>query len=538
MSVIGALPLLILGAVWTAFSQGTVLAKTDSISGVVLDATTDRPLAGVRISLRFTPNTTLEQMEQIPTAVTDLEGKFTVPDVPPGSYRLLTGIEGYAPAHADGRKTQEISGIPLNIRVGEPVKGLVIHLKRGSAIAGRIVDSQGRPLVNAKVSVGRLSFDDNGNRRFGNYSDILTNDRGEYRAFGLFEDDYIVYFPGRPNPSNESESEVPIFYPDVGDVDSAETVRITPGDEVRLRDVTIQSRMTFPVRLHIHNESGTIPSQFKVDVYKKDGDPVVGIRSTVLRDPFEMPQGLPHEKYDVTVGLVSGTKFTAVKTEVLYGEAPVDLQIAIRKGPRIVGQVSFQKPDGSLSPGSGVDTTINAGFDENITATSGADGMFVMENLPVGQFDLRFSGLPPDGYLISAQEGERNLLSHEMRIAEDTSINVVIGLSGGIIEGTAINSKGAKIIDATIALVPDDPHRSEMILYRATTSDQNGSFSIRGLAPGSYHLFAWQDLARNAYRNAEFMKKFEDSGTPIRIENDKAVSISLKILDEAIRTQN
>jgi len=47
-------------------------------------------------------------------------------------------------------------GHTLNVTEGEKVEGVIFELKRGGVIAGRITDSQGRPLIGESVSIQKL----------------------------------------------------------------------------------------------------------------------------------------------------------------------------------------------------------------------------------------------------------------------------------------------------------------------------------------------------------------------------------------------
>jgi hypothetical protein len=58
------------------------------------------------------------------------------------------------------------------------------------------------------------------------------------------------------------------------------------------------------------------------------------------------------------------------------------------------------------------------------------------------------------------------------------------------------------------------------VRYRFVTADIDGRFELRGIAPGAYHVFAWPDIEAGAYRNADFMKQYEDRGQALRINRD------------------
>jgi hypothetical protein len=81
-----------------------------------------------------------------------------------------------------------------------------------------------------------------------------------------------------------------------------------------------------------------------------------------------------------------------------------------------------------------------------------------------------------------------------------------------------------------VAILPDPPLRAAGPLYRASQTDVNGKFTLRGISPGSYRLFAWSEIDGAAYRNAEFMKAFEERGTPVRIENGQRLSLDITAL--------
>ena len=72
---------------------------------------------------------------------------------------------------------------------------------------------------------------------------------------------------------------------------------------------------------------------------------------------------------------------------------------------------------------------------------------------------------------------------------------------------------------ATVALVPDEPRRAQTRLYKGITTDQYGRFTIKGIAPGGYKLFAWEVVEEGAYQDPDFLKPFEVLGTPFILQD-------------------
>ena len=108
---------------------------------------------------------------------------------------------------------------------------------------------------------------------------------------------------------------------------------------------------------------------------------------------------------------------------------------------------------------------------------------------------------------------------------------VVIGESGGTIDGHVLDSENRTIVDGIVVLIPDEL-QAKNHLYRTANTDQNSKFIIRGIAPGAYHLYAWRELEGAAYRNADYMKSFEGQGMAVKVEADGHLAIDIKILDK------
>ena len=86
---------------------------------------------------------------------------------------------------------------------------------------------------------------------------------------------------------------------------------------------------------------------------------------------------------------------------------------------------------------------------------------------------------------------------------------------------------GKPMANATVVLVPPLARRQNRALYRMATSDANGHFSFRGVAPEDYQLFAWQNIAPSAYLNARFLSKYEDRATPVKLGPSSTITATI-----------
>gem|GEM_PF-4974853 len=67
--------------------------------------------------------------------------------------------------------------------------------------------------------------------------------------------------------------------------------------------------------------------------------------------------------------------------------------------------------------------------------------------------------------------------------------------------------------------------------YKAKSADQDGGFSIRGVPPGNYTLFAWDVVDTSAYYNRDFIRPYESRGVPVVIEPKAESVMRVKVIE-------
>jgi hypothetical protein len=85
------------------------------------------------------------------------------------------------------------------------------------------------------------------------------------------------------------------------------------------------------------------------------------------------------------------------------------------------------------------------------------------------------------------------------------------------------------VANATVVAVPEEKYRKLPDRFGIGSTDQRGYFTIRGMAPGSYTLYAWQDLEDGIWRDADFLKSQEANGAAVKIDEGSHQQVGLKL---------
>ena len=93
------------------FSSAAVAQSTSTITGVVTDASTGKPVVGAVVVV------TSPALEAEQTAVTEVGGKYSLPGLPAGDYTLAVQFEGYKPFERADLKLKDGTTLRANAQV-------------------------------------------------------------------------------------------------------------------------------------------------------------------------------------------------------------------------------------------------------------------------------------------------------------------------------------------------------------------------------------------------------------------------------------
>src|SRR5574338_1588386 len=155
--------------------------KTDEpangiIAGTVVDES-GQPMAGASLFVR-----PVNSGVGTRTATSDPDGSFRITGLEPALYI----VSGNAPAYTT---IPSETGAPTYYRIGDTVR---LELVRGGAITGTVTNSIGEPVIAVRVRATIVRDHRGEIARTPVNNEQTTDDRGDYRIFGLRPGTYIV----------------------------------------------------------------------------------------------------------------------------------------------------------------------------------------------------------------------------------------------------------------------------------------------------------------------------------------------------------
>lgn len=517
-------------------SQGPSKQESCSIQGRVVNAVSGEAVKKADIVLARRES----QQDQRYTTASSSSGWFAMQDIEPGRYSLTATKRGYAHlvygAHGRGRP-----GAALSLDPGQRLADIVLRMSPQAVIAGRVVDEEGDPVPNIELQLLRYSYR-RGKRKLEPWENSNTNDLGEYRLFGLSPGKYYLSATPAEGPLYAGrQSYAPTYYPGTNDPAGASALELQPGTLLRGVEITLMKTRTVRLRGRVIDPAG--PAAMGVNVMltpREDAESMFERSVGANVEPqgaFEFP-GVAPGAYLVQAFKHAGANKMYAATQAVDARGNDVENIVLELAPaaelkgylRVEGRALANLADlqVALQP----DGANYAGW------TGGpvkADGSFTIPNVIPTHYELNVHGFPEDYYIKSAALGGKDILEAGVTFTPGTSsaIEIVLAGTGGQVEGVALKADQQPATEATVVAVPDEPRRAQSRFYKEDHTDQYGRFTIKGVAPGRYKLFAWEDVEDGAYQDPEFIKKFESLGEAIAIRENSHESAQLNLIPAA-----
>ena len=533
-----------------------------TVEGTVLNARTKAPLAKATVRLIGMGAPAARQN----AASTDVSGKFKLEGVQPGEYRALASRSGFVrQVFGSGKGPASLTLAPQ-----QTLTGLTLELSPGAVIAGHVVDQDGEPLANVQIQPFRYvnsqgsrelvpsgrsaSTDDRGAYRLfdldsGRYlvSAAYTNDRGAYPLFDPDSGRYLIgaassaraVSAGGANPAGApNEGAALAFYPGVVDPSQAAPIQLHAGEE--RGDVDFRIAPTHGIRVRGRLTPAPERPQEVIVAMAPLGGGVAGMFASGPRPPARIDSSGAFEFRGVTPGSYLLTATWNRDGNALRGRLPVEaassdidgLDLPLKPAVEVKGRVRF---DGDSHPDMDLKKmTVTLMPAQPVSGTSGprrtepdAGGSFRFASVFEGDYLLRIGAPNEDAYVKSVTYGGADASGKPLSLGgAPGTLELVLAVDGGEVQGTVTD--GDK--PAAGALVAAEPESGREDLARAGRSDSSGRFTIRGLAPGDYTIYAFDDPPEGSGADPDGAKAYRDKGKKITVQERTRTSVDLALI--------
>jgi len=531
-------------------AQSPVTEKsTFTVQGRVVQDPSAQPIRKVDVSLVRRDG---QQSDQY-SATTDGEGKFQIPSVKPGPYRVVLDHAGFL--QAGGRR-----GTSLALTSAEDAHDLVFHMQAGATISGKIVDGDGDPMANVSVQAVRAGA------RTGRFArdqrSASTNDLGEYRIANLRAGKYLVFANAvgrRPPKANDSDAAkanlgyVPTYYSGTIDKSQAVPVEVHAGEETPVT-ITPLASPTFSISGTLAKASG---SRVFTQLLLRSGDDGPVKDDVVVGEDgsFEIRELLPgsYTAYLMVVDLASlmaeGQQNRQPQTEIMRLGQPIVVTNANVEGLHLVQETPghvrgrFRMDKERKMDWSQLSVMLTAEDSSELMAGNlprgmtmarvQNDGSFDLPKVPAGEYRVAVtsnSNTLADYYTKSVNLEGKDVADSGFAVNGGTySLDVLVSADGATIDGTVVDATGKPVADATVVAAPNGERRKRFDVFGEDKSDTQGHFKLRGLISGEYTVLAWEDPDNNV-RDPEFLKTWQNRGEKVQLDDAARKSVSVKVI--------
>jgi 5-hydroxyisourate hydrolase-like protein (transthyretin family) len=340
-------------------------------------------------------------------------------------------------------------------------------------------------------------------------------------------------------PATE-QAYAPTYFPGVSDPAQAGVLEIAAGQEMRGMDFRLLKVPTVRIRGRVLNTVAGRPGRGVSVSINSRGMFFMqrGFNQVNSEDgTFEL-RGVTPGSYLLNAYWSDGDQTYWASQPLEVGNANIEgLELVLARGLEIRGRFRLE----SEAEGALPDLRVGLRPAENAPmfgpgATGGkveAGGSFTIRNVNPGTYRLWIYGGSDEFYVKAARAGDADVLASGLTIAPGQSgleLEVVAGPASGSVQGTVTDEQGQAVSGIQVCLIPDSSRRSQSQLFKIAATDQNGRFLLRGVAPGEYKLFAWEDLEPGAQQDPDFLKPHEDKGKSVTVREGTAENVALKLI--------
>ena len=500
--------------------------------------------------------------------VSDAEGKFSFDGVEPGAYWLSAERAGYLD-QSYGAREPFLKGSPLKLTAGQRRDDVVMKLTPQSFLYGKVADEDGDLITGAQVQVYKSSWA-RGKRQFQVAGAANSQDDGSFVVGNLPPGRYYLSAtPMRREDGPQAadskllETYTTTYYPSVPDAGGAAPVDVAAGAE--LRGLEIRMRLAHVYRIRgkaVNTSNGGPAAQVNLSLTARDA---IGESNTVVNvmtekdGAFEFHDVAPGDylisSVSSGVGMLMGRSIVmslsggTEKIEVtapsfsLIGRASVhvadqdidNLAVPLSEGAVLTGTIRMVDNDPAKpSPWPSLMLTpLNGPSDDPVASEVGADGAFRIEHIIPDRYAIEMAGMPAGVYVKSVKLDGHSVAGDNLDLTAGGGVlEIALSEGGAAIAGVVHRADGEPAAGATIQVCQGD----DSVKYAG--ADENGAYTVDGLAPGDYRVLAWEEVEPGLSQDSSFRARFDAQSATVKLAEHGRSTADLKVISrEAIEAE-
>jgi protocatechuate 3,4-dioxygenase beta subunit len=489
-----------------AISQSIAPADSFRIAGTVVSKADGHHLSNARVILR-----NVKSPQKADSVITGDDGSFQFTGLAAGKYSITGAKRGFIPASYD---QHELFSTAIVTGAGLDTENLALKLAPDAVMSGRVLDEAGEPVRQAMVTIYREDRQE-GFDQIHIFRNAQTDDLGEYEFTPLPPGTFFLSAKAKPwyafhphtdpEPANSGPNAPPplvtvidrsldvayplTYYPDATDADGAAPILVRGGEHLQF-DLHLSPVPALRIVFHVPYDPKNGPVMPHLVQPAFDG--MTGVDAVEYLQPspgvWEL-SGIPAGRYDVRISgrewesQINGVDLS--KNEEVVDATRAEAMSSVKIKAQIRGETS-------------VPAELNIGLRVRNKQLSGwkrvdAKGEAELDSIPPGKYEVVAWG---QGKLYNvsqvAAEGAQ-VSGRAVEIAAGSSATLSVTVSVGTVEVEGIAKRAGKgFAGAMIVLVPANPEQNHD-WFRRDQSDLDGTFSLRGVAPGPYKVVAIED---------------------------------------------
>jgi hypothetical protein len=525
-------------------------SMTASIAGTITAADTGAPVRGAEVRVSSTAQSRL--------ATTDGDGRFELPNLPAGQYRLTASSAGFSPMQFGQRRPLES---PTSIELAEGASVTAdLALVRGGAIFGRILDQYGEPVPGTRVQVLRSRMVQ-GRRRLQSIGPSdQTDDTGAFRVYGLPPGEY--YLTASIGEGDAARREPPIYYPGTANFGDAQPIALALGSEASadfqvapIRSARVSGVVLSPsgapaaamikltseaVAVGPSPDGGTTPFSLNADA-GPDGaftfeNVPPGPYTLTASGSFLAGASAALHTADASAGprnsvqeiMTLGPEMASMPL-VITGDDVSDVTLTMGRGGILSG--TFVPDAGVVQPlPAGLRVTPRSTQSGGMSLFSGGRREFRVAGLSV-PFHLDVQGLPEDWAVSEITVDGVDVTDEPIDLrGRDATARVVLTDRVSSLSGTVQSREGSS--GSIVVVFPEDPSRwtYPSRYVKLTRGDDRGRFLISALPPNQrYYAIAVDYLEDGEEQDPQVLERLRDRATSVSLADGEQRAVWLEL---------